>query len=565
MWLSKSLRPRPAFPSVVVLPVPRPYGRRDVAKYAIEASLPGATAAFVEWLLRKSAWQVRDPEGSGDLVPIESRHIAILFRRFMSWETDMTRGYVHALENRNIPHLLWGSRSFHEREEVETVRAALNAIEWPDDDLSMYATLRGALFALPDNILLRYRFEIGSLHPFRPVAENLPPEFKPVADALAFLAELHRKRNWRSAVETVHVLLDATRAHAAFALRPSGNQVLLNVYHVADLARAYEIRGGISFRGFVEQLNSKAEREGAAEPPVLEEAADGVRIMTVHAAKGLEFPVVILADMTAKIARGASKYIDPVSRLAAVRLLGCSPWDLLDHEEQESARDETEGVRVAYVAATRARDLLVVPAVGDRAYEGWLSPLNKAIYPARAKFRDAMPASSCPAFGEATVLLRPLEYDSPREGSVKPGLHMPESGGHGVVWWDPATLNLEVEPRLGLHDEDILAQDDAGRADESVHRYAAWKDSLASRLESGSTRSLTVFTPTGGGPGEDPDPPTGYAERVQIIQVPRGPRPKGARFGSLVHLVLRDASLTATNESLPAAGANARPFGGRSG
>jgi ATP-dependent exoDNAse (exonuclease V) beta subunit len=284
----------------------------NVAKYAIEKSQPSATAVFVEWLLRESGWKVRDPERGGELVPIESRHIAILFRRFMSWDTDMTRAYVHALENRDIPHLLWGSRSFHEREEVETVRAALNAIEWPDDELSVYATLRGALFALPDNLLLRYRIEIGAFHPFRPIPENLLEEFRPVADALTFLAELHRKRNWRSAVETVHAVLDASRAHAAFALRPSGNQVLLNVYHIADLARAYELRGGISFRGFVEQLNSKAEREGIAEPPVLEDAAEGVRIMTVHAAKGLEFPIVILADMTAKISQStASKYIDP--------------------------------------------------------------------------------------------------------------------------------------------------------------------------------------------------------------------------------------------------------------
>jgi len=387
-------------PPIIVLPVPRPYGRFNVTKYAIEASLPDATAAFVDWLLNESGWKIRDPESSGgDLIPIESRHIAILFRRFMHYETDMTREYVRRLENRNVPHLLWGSRSFHEREEVETVRAALNAIEWPDDELSVYASLRGSLFAISDNLLLRYRTEIGHLRPFRPEAENLSEDFRPITDALAFLADLHRRRNWRSAVETVHELLEASRAHAAFALRPSGNQVLLNTYHVADLARAYELSGGISFRGFVEQLNSKAEREGNTEPPVLEDAAEGVRIMTVHAAKGLEFPIVILADMTARIAQSRpSRFIDPVRRLAAIRILGCSPWELLDHQEQESARDEAEGVRVAYVAATRARDLLVIPAVGDAASDGWLSPLNKAIYPPRSGFRTAVPAPSCPAF-----------------------------------------------------------------------------------------------------------------------------------------------------------------------
>jgi ATP-dependent exoDNAse (exonuclease V) beta subunit len=539
--------PSSTTPAVFVLPVPRPYGRRDIAKYAIEASLPNATAAFVDWLLRESGWQVRNPEGSNELVPIESRHIAILFRRFMSWETDMTRDYVRALENRGIPHLLWGSRSFHEREEVETVRAALNAIEWPDDELSLYATLRGALFSFSDNLLLRYRTEVGSLHPFRPVQESLPEEFKPIAEALEFLGELHRQRNWRSAVETVHALLDTSRAHAAFALRPSGNQVLLNVYHVADLARAYEFSGGISFRGFVEELNSKADRERSTEPPVLEDAAEGVRIMTVHAAKGLEFPIVILADMTAKIAQAkASKYIEPVARLAAIRVLGCSPWDLLDHEAEESARDEAEGVRVAYVAATRARDILVIPAVGDGALEGWLSPLNKAIYPSKSKFRNSTVAAACPNFGEATVLLRPLEHEGPVEWSVKPGLHVPEYGNHGVVWWDPAVLNLDVEPRLGLHYEDILAQDEHGRADESIRQYAEWKASRASRLDKGSVASLAVFIAT-----EASELPGGYADRVEIIEVPRtGARPSGPRFGSLVHLILRDAPLTASKEFL---------------
>jgi len=539
--------PASAMPAVVALPVPRPYGARDLAKYKIEDSLPSATAAFVEWLLRSSGWKVRDPQGSGELVPIESRHIAILFRRFMSWETDITRGYVHELENRDIPHLLWGARSFHEREEVETVRAVLNAVEWPDDELFVFATLRGSLFAVPDNLLLRYRMEIGRLHPFRQDRDDISADFKPIVDALAFLADLHRRRNWRSVMETVHSVLEQSRAHAAFALRPAGSQVLLNVYHVADLARAYELNGGISFRGFVDLLNARAERAGETEPPVLEDAAEGVRVMTVHAAKGLEFPIVILADMTAKIARNnAGRYIDPVARLAAVRILGCSPWELLDHAEEETACDEAEGVRVAYVAATRARDLLVVPAVGDRAWDGWLRPLSKAVYPPRARFRSPSDAPLCPVFGNSTVLWRPLELEGPQEMSVKPGLHTAQCGEHSVVWWDPAILKLDVGARPGLHFADILAQDQAGRAEDSIRQYSEWKSARGSRLEAGSRASLDVFIAT-----EAPEPPASYAQRVEIIHVPRkASRPAGVRFGSLVHLLFRDASLAASHASL---------------
>ena len=93
-------------------------------------------------------------------------------------------------------------------------------------------------------------------------------------------------------------LLVATRAHAAFVLRPWGEQALANVLRVAELARTYEAGGGISFRGFVEQLREEAEGE-APEAPIVEESSEGVRMMTVHKAKGLEFPVVVLADITA--------------------------------------------------------------------------------------------------------------------------------------------------------------------------------------------------------------------------------------------------------------------------
>src|SRR5436305_6688089 len=105
-------------------------------------------------------------------------------------------------------------------------------------------------------------------------------------------------------------------------------------------------------RGFVEALIGQAEKADAPEALVLEEAADGVRLMTVHTAKGLEFPVVILADMTANLtAAEPDRYVDAAigKGLCATRLLRCAPWELIDREAEERQRERAEGVRVAYV------------------------------------------------------------------------------------------------------------------------------------------------------------------------------------------------------------------------
>ncbi len=515
-------------PSVVVLPVPRPYKSR-LAKDAVNKCLPDAIAAFIAWLVNDSRWG------------FQARDVAVLFRRRTQGGMDLTREYARALEARGLPHLLAGSKSFHKREEVETLRAGLAAIEWPDDELNIFATLKGSLFAIRDEVLLRYRHKFGKLHPFRKAdPSKTEPDFAPIEEALALLADLHRARNRQSFGATINALLAATRAHAGFVLRPGGNQILANVARVADLARTYEMCGGISFRGFVEELAAQAEKEDAAEAPVLEEDSDGVRLMTVHGAKGLEFPVVILADLTANIAaREPDQYVDGERRLCATRLLRCAPRELVDHEHEEAAREQAEGVRVAYVAATRARDLLVIPAIGDEPFPdgGWLSPLNKAIYPSRTDWRKSQSAAGCPQFGQASVLQRPLEYDREGEISVKPGLVRPEHGQHQVVWWDPSKLALNLEGGLGFHQKEILA-DDGGA---SLAAYRTWQETRARLIERASAPTHRIFVASLAS-AEPPGVPT----PVEIAKASRATRTvSGRRFGTLVHNVMRDIPLDA--------------------
>lgn len=532
-------------PALIALPVPRPYGNWGSKPYnkSIEESLPGAVTSWIQWLLQSSGWTVRDPENAERRVPVAARHVCILFRRFVSWWSDVTREYVRGLEAREIPHILIGARSFHRREEVETLRAALTAIEWPDDELMMFATLKGSLFAVSDAVLLRWRKEIGSLHPFRSWPEALAAEFHPVRDALTLLAELHRERNRRPLVATLGKLLGATRALAGFALRPAGQQVLANVQRVSDLARSYEIGGGISFRGFVERLNQEAEKTRSSEAPVPEEGAEGVRIMTVHTAKGLEYPVVVLADMTCRISSdNPDRWIDGPRRLAATRLMNCAPWELLDNEDVERERDHAEGVRVAYVAATRARDILVVPAVGDGPEDGWLSPLSSAIFPTKESWRAPEPAPFCPKVGDRTVLSRNSDGDGLSERSVAPGLHRPKVGDHRVVWWDPATLALEATLNFGLRQQEILTEDPGGaKAKAGMQAYRDWRQRRDAAVADGARPEWDVITAT-----EALDSPPGPPPSVVVeIAGEAATRPRGKRFGTLVHDILRDIDYAA--------------------
>jgi ATP-dependent exoDNAse (exonuclease V) beta subunit len=529
----------PGQPSVVALPVPAPYGQRFVAAREIERSLPDAVGAYIDWLVERSGWTVTERHAPGRRVPLEARHVCILFRRFVSYGEDITRAYVEALEARGVKHLLVGGKAFHDRDEIETLRAALMAIEWPDDQLSVFATLRGALFAIGDEELLEYHGIAGRFHAFR-IPESLPAGLEPIRESLTLLRALHADRNRRPVCDTIATLLDRTRAHVGFVLRPGGEQALANVLHVSELARQYELEGGMSFRGFVEALREAAEGGQAAEAPILEEGSDGVRLMTVHKAKGLEFPVVILGDITARLTPwDASRHVDHERRLCALRIGGWSPKDLNDHRALELAREQKEGERIAYVAATRARDLLVVPAVGDEPYtEGWVSPLNAAIYPAETERRVQQQAERCPVFhSKDSVLIRP-NGDPASRSTVCPGEHR-IAPSHTVVWWspEPQVLSLNVAAPFGLRRDDLIVKDvhpDILRR--GLDAYESWKAARAADVISARRSSIEVITATQAAALED----AGIDDaNVTIVSSPtETSRPAGARFGSLVHALL---------------------------
>jgi ATP-dependent helicase/nuclease subunit A len=519
-------------PGVVALPMPFLHGTRNKSPRVAAQHAPETTAAFVEWLLRSSNWTVRD-ERDNTRRSIRVDDICILFRKTVSYDEDLTQRYVRALEARNIEHVLVGSKSFHRREEIGTIRAALRAVEWPDDELSVYAVLRGALFFISDADLFKFRERHGRFTSFFKPPANIDPEFEPIVAVLALLKKLHRGRNYIPPAQTIQRLLDAARAHIGLAFHSGGERRLANVYRLCDLARAFESSRPGSFRSFVDFLENEYEIGEQSEAAVLEQQAGGVKLMTVHKAKGLEFPIVILADMTTSATRrgGCDRHVNSDERLCAQKLCGWAPWELRENEAQEDAEDRAESVRIAYVAATRAKDLLVVSAAGIGPWEeSWLTPLYGALYPERSHWTTPETFPHLKTTGRITVLDFPPEYQD--AVSVCPGLHL-TTAGNRVFWFDPKLFPPAGDTMLGLHRGEMLK----GTASQLEAGLSAWNEWRANRTALISTASEpTIKTILASEAQLTPE-----ADQIpfQIVTVEHaGQWPATRNFGRLVHVLL---------------------------
>ncbi|HET9743592.1 MAG TPA: 3'-5' exonuclease [Terriglobales bacterium] len=293
----------------------------------------------------------------------------------------------------------------------------------------------------------------------------------------------------------------------------------------------------------MEELITAAERGKQPEATIYEEGSEGVRMMSVHRAKGLEFPIVILADITCAIAHDdPDRFLDGERGLCAVRLSGWLPQDVIDHAAEEHSRDEAEGIRVAYVAATRARDVLVVPAIGEDATgvgpaiaaSWWVAPLYSALYPPEEKRHSPARAGMCPAFGLDSVLNRP-NGEPPLEYTVRPGAHGFGSGStaYNVVWWGPTTLELGKPPSFSIRQQELLERGDDQLVQHHLTEYQAWRNVRQKLLEHGSMPSIRFQTVTDSAKRE-----LALDVKTEVVEMAKKTRPYGPRFGSLVHATL---------------------------
>lgn len=481
----------PSQPAVVVLPLRGSYDYHGrLQKKGLGAQSPQVVAQFVDFLLHRSGWTVTEGDAR---VPVQSRHVCLLLRRFRSRGRDLTEPYRRALDDRDLPHLLVGGRALLQREEILALETVLRAIEWPQDTLHVYGALRGLFMGLGDDALLTFHRRQRHLHPLRSVDASLLCELTtPVAEGIQLLGQLHRLRNRRPFAETIDQFLREVRAAAGLALG-GGEQALANVTRVSELAREVEAQGCGSFRAFIAHMQQQREAVGAAEAEALEQGAEGVRLMTVHHAKGLEFPVVILCDPEAPAeVTNLSHWVDSEGGLWCEPVQDLVPLPLRTNQAEVRRLDNEELVRLAYVAATRARDLLVTLSVRDPAapaeLDNWCRPL-------------------------APVLHAPLsERTPPRD----------------ILWWESDAP--PVSPR-GLRGMELLAPGGEDPVDPEP-----WLRARTERLAQGtatSHRILRVSART----SADLLPPTARNIPVEVVE-PVSPVPHaagGRRFGRLVH------------------------------
>jgi ATP-dependent helicase/nuclease subunit A len=293
--------------------------------------------------------------------------------------------YEGALADAGIPYRHEGSRDFFQREEVRDLIWVLAAIDDPTDKLALVGALKSSAFAINDEQLVLHRANAGSLsYRHRPGDGSAVVE-----EALAQLHDLYRARSGLSLAELVRRVVERTRL-VEFALTTSGGeQGAANLLAIAEDARLFSAAGGGGLRAFIRYLReSMAEEQIEIEATVAEETDDVVRIMTIHGAKGLEYPIVALANIGGKGRSDKPPVADEHGHLLHFRVgASTSPgrYEFATPRfgevvEKEKALAEAERLRLLYVACTRARDFLLVPSIiGKEGMQGLLEALRPAL------------------------------------------------------------------------------------------------------------------------------------------------------------------------------------------
>ncbi len=307
--------------------------------------------------------------------------IALLFRAMSNVQT-----YETVFRRANIPHQTILGKGFYEREEIVDLIQLLRFLDNKTDELALSAVLRSPLCGISDNALLALRCapwlgELDSGDQLRHFTKVRPlfyaldrhgdiafindQENLLLDRAAALIKDLIARRHHYALGELLRFAVEQSEYMAVIAATFEGPQRLANVQRLFSLAERFDRSGTHLIRDFVryvEEFEAIGSRESEGQ---IDEATNAVRLMTIHQAKGLEFPTVIIPDLQ-RLSKPMDNWVlldrhhgltlkvpDGRGKLVA----GCT---FTEFERRHAWREEFESMRLLYVAATRAQDRLIL-------------------------------------------------------------------------------------------------------------------------------------------------------------------------------------------------------------
>jgi ATP-dependent helicase/nuclease subunit A len=359
-----------------------------------------AVARRLRVMLAPGATPCVTHEDGQRLRPARGGDVALLLRTFTHLEV-----YRQALIRHGVPHRVLRGRGFYGAQEVLDLASLLALLADSDDSLALAAVLRSPLVGLSDAALFQLAGPEGlslAVIQQKDLADGaVPPRERVRLERfLAALPSLRRERDRLGVRALLQVALEVTGYREAMAGSPYAEQASANIDKLLALASRRDERGTGGCTAFARELRMLADADPTEAQADLLDAGDprAVQILTIHRAKGLEWPVVVVPALGGKRRNSSSRAWFERTHGLALR-----PWlpdTLADFrsrrfervKEELKSRELAEYRRLLYVALTRARDMLILSGSAERgASDSWwhmLAARLEADSGLRARVRD---------------------------------------------------------------------------------------------------------------------------------------------------------------------------------